>query len=353
MTSARDVARRFAWAALAAATAACDWHILVGSDDAGAAGDSIASSDAVGSIDTGASADSGDSGDTGSGDAAVPTDTGIPNDAGGSSDATVDSNDADASGDASDAGDSGDAGPDDGGGACSLDATTDATLTPLVVPWSTSFENGTIADPGTSCYMVGTGSTFFLASAPSPVHSGQHSAGFTVDSTQFEAEARCVRQGAFPAAAYYGAWYYVPQFEVNSGNWNLLHFRAASQPNVTLHGLWDISLVNGSDGGLNVALYDFLRMREIAPGYPGPGQDAGAGIPINQWFHLEAFFRRACDNTGEFTLYMGGQVVYSLKGLPTADALWGEWHFGNLATALSPATSTVYVDDVTISTTGP
>jgi hypothetical protein len=37
-----------------------------------------------------------------------------------------------------------------------------------------------------------------------------------------------------------------------------------------------------------------------------------------------------------------------LTGIATDDSRWGEWFVGNFATALSPASSTVYVDDVTI-----
>ena len=32
----------------------------------------------------------------------------------------------------------------------------------------------------------------------------------------------------------------------------------------------------------------------------------------------------------------------------TDDSRWGQWFVGNYATALSPPSSTVYVDDVTI-----
>jgi hypothetical protein len=63
--------------------------------------------------------------------------------------------------------------------------------------------------------------------------------------------------------------------------------------------------------------------------------------------------RRAADGTGEFTLYRDGQVVLDLNALSTDDSLWGQWFVGNYATALSPGASTVYVDDVTIDTSGP
>ena len=141
-------------------------------------------------------------------------------------------------------------------------------------------------------------------------------------------------------AAYYGAWYYVPAPATNSGNWNLLHFRGADVPqDSATHGLWDVSLANASDGTLHLVVYDFLRKSTL--------QTTGA-MPIGAWVHLEVYLRRAADSTGQFTLRRDGQVVLDLIGIATDDSRWGEWFVGNLATALSPPSSTVYVDDVTI-----
>lgn len=221
----------------------------------------------------------------------------------------------------------------------------DGGLLPLDVPWSTGFEDGfnDWSEPSSQgyCYLM-AGASFDIVT--SPVHSGQFAAAFTVDSSASMSQTRCVRQGVLPQAAYYGAWYYVPAVSTNTGNWNLLHFRGGAGPDAATHGLWDVSLVNDADGGLATSVYDDLRARQL---------DAGTAIPIGQWFHLEAYLRPADDGTGRFTLYRDGQVEVDLSGIPTDDAAWGAWHVGNLATALSPSISTLYVDDVTIETTGP
>ena len=44
-------------------------------------------------------------------------------------------------------------------------------------------------------------------------------------------------------------------------------------------------------------------------------------------------------------------MAVHLTGLVTDDTDWGQWYVGNLADALVPPASTVYVDDVTISLT--
>lgn len=230
--------------------------------------------------------------------------------------------------------------------AASLDARTtpgdDSGLVPLAVPWSTGFEGASgdswVPSSASDCYVSG-GATFQLVTTP--VHSGQHSAAFSVNTAiASPSQTRCLKQGVLPTAAYYSAWYYVPAPAANAGNWNLLHFQGANAPSsASAHGLWDVSLANGANGSLQAVVYDFLRMRLL--------QTTGT-VPTGAWVHFEVYLQRAADTTGRFTLRLDGQVVLDLTGLATDDSLWGQWFVGNFATVLSPATSTVYVDDVSI-----
>lgn len=216
----------------------------------------------------------------------------------------------------------------------------DATV---ATSWSTGFEDGfcEYALPTGFCFATGFAS---YALVQSPVHSGRYAAAFFVNAA-FDggSQARCVQQGVFPQAAYYGAWYYVPSSAVNSGDWNLLHFQGGDAGQ-TLHYLWDVSLVSLADGGLHISLYDFLN--QTTP-------DAGAvpPIPLDQWFHIEVYFKRAKDTTGEISMWQDGVAAVHLTGLETDDSVWGQWYVGNLANALLPTASTVYVDDVTIGPT--
>ncbi len=45
-----------------------------------------------------------------------------------------------------------------------------------------------------------------------------------------------------------------------------------------------------------------------------------------------------------------GQLLVEATGLQTDDTDWGQWFVGNIANALTPPDSTVYVDDITIGT---
>ena len=229
----------------------------------------------------------------------------------------------------------------------SLDGASPTTgADPISLPWATGFENQLDCDyklAGGSCYGYAPASYRVVAS---PVHSGQFAAEFTVltgTDAGAQPQGRCIRWGGFPTEAYYGAWYYIPETATNTGVWNLFHFQGGDD----LHGLWDVSLVNGatdgSTGALNLRVFGFLN-KSVGDAPP---------IPIGSWVHIVFYWKRAKDKTGEVALYQDEVRVVNLTNLVTDDtgASQGQWYVGNLASALQPPKSTVYVDDITIRAT--
>jgi hypothetical protein len=220
----------------------------------------------------------------------------------------------------------------------------------VTVPWSTGFEDGfcDFAPPVGFCVTSGDGSYSLVTS---PVHSGRYAAAFSVNSAiDGGSQARCVRQGTFPAAAYYGAWYYLPGPAVAQGNWNLFHYQGPTpEDGGGPPYLWDVSLQSADDAGLQPYLRDFLTQPNQtvnAPSTPMP-------VPIGQWFHLEWYFKRASDTTGEVSLWLNESRVVDVPGIVTDDTDGGQWFVGNLTSfgGIVPPASVVYVDDITIGST--
>lgn len=148
-----------------------------------------------------------------------------------------------------------------------------------------------------------------------------------------------------PRDAVYGAWYYVPALARNTANWNLFHFRSGAPGALPadMHGIWDVSLGNGPDGSLHLYVLGFdgvFRTPDPAP-----------PIPIGAWFRIQFRLKRAADATGAIALYQDGEPLIEEAPSATDDGEFGEWYVGNLATALTPPKSTVYVDDVSITAT--
>jgi hypothetical protein len=228
------------------------------------------------------------------------------------------------------------AGDPDAGGA-------DAIAAPFELPWNAGFETD-------FCEWEGSGAFCMIPDlrasrvVTDPVHSGDFAAEYTVDSTKANQsfQSRCVRRGMFPTAAYYGAWYFIPNLPNKIHLWNLFHFQGGDAQNQNYHDLWDVSIVKRDDGSLRLEFYDFGRSAL-------PDQSNAPSIPIGAWFHIQLYVNRAADNTGEFVLYQDGSSILQLTGVVTDDTKLGQWYVGNYAEELDPVESTVYVDDVSIS----
>jgi hypothetical protein len=174
-----------------------------------------------------------------------------------------------------------------------------------------------------------------------PTHSGLLAAAFTIDAAQGAngSQARCARRGILPEAAYYGAWYFIPQAATIMGNWNLFHFLGGDGE--ARAGLWDVSLRTGPSGELLLYIRDFERTITYEP--------TEAPVPIGQWFHIQFYLRRAADATGQIALYQDGVLLHELSDVITDRTTQGAWYIGNLSEEVMPPNFTLYVDDLTIS----
>lgn len=181
---------------------------------------------------------------------------------------------------------------------------------PIAVPWQTGFENGfcDYRDGGGYCH-VNTEAGHEIVE--SPVRSGRFAAAFSVtgNASRDALGARCVMQGALPESAYYGAWYYIPEYRENSQDWNLLHFEGWIGS--TQRRLWDVS-IESNDGELTLYLWDFIRSMRLPP-------TRRVSLPIGAWVHVEFFLRRSADADGEIALYQNDEVLFEDDGLVTDD----------------------------------
>jgi hypothetical protein len=211
---------------------------------------------------------------------------------------------------------------------------------PVAAPWSSGFENRfcDYTEPAGFCYTDATSAKDIVTS---PVHSGRYAAAFTVQSdADGGSQTRCVRQGQLPTTAYYGAWYYIPEPATPTANWNLFHFRSGEDLSAT-RGVLDVSLI-AEDQDVHLAVF-------------GMGHDRigramhSASVPFGSWFHVQVYLKRGDDMTGEVALYQDGRQVFHVTDLPNDASPLSQWYVGNLANDLVPSASTVYVDDVTLS----
>jgi len=233
------------------------------------------------------------------------------------------------------------------GGASQSPSATD----PVPVPWSDGFEDGFCR------YLGEDGPGYCYGDAPytlvtEPHNSGRYAAEFKVIGDG-QNQTRCVRQGDLPLSAVYGAWYFIPQAlkphdTDNKPVWNLFHFQGKDAPDPRL---WDVSLAQGMMGTDDWKLIVW----DPVVGNSYSGADSGAGsaadqitIPIGSWFHIELFLKRASDSTGEIALYQDGVMLFDHKNLKSDASKFLQWYVGDFADGVTPADSSLYVDDVSI-----
>ena len=237
-------------------------------------------------------------------------------------------------------------GADDTGEVCSAAARDGTFVGPFAAPWQTSFDAGfcNFEDVGGFCYADADSGR---RTVTSPVHSGTFAAAFDMkpSSSTRERQTRCVREGMLPTEAYYGAWYYVPTELVGANDWNLFHFQSGvpNMPNMPLRGSFDVSMDDRAGDGLEVYIYDAIndgRYRQADP----------IALPRDRWVHLEFYWKRATDATGEVALYQDGQELVRRSGIVTDESPFGQWYVGNWTASLDelPSTVSLFVDDVTI-----
>jgi hypothetical protein len=215
---------------------------------------------------------------------------------------------------------------------------------PMPAPWQTSFDDGFCGyeDQAGFCYST-PNSSFRLVT--SPVHTGSLAAAFDIEAGDAigARHARCVREGALPGEAYYGAWYYVPSALSGAHDWNLFHFQGG-EAGQRLDGLWDVSM-DDRDGPLTAFVLDM-----IVPGNERHDPTSPRPIPLDRWFQLEFYIRSAPDATGAVALYQDGEELIRVDGLITNGTPFSQWYVGNFTGSIAPnsPTSSVYVDDVSV-----
>jgi Polysaccharide lyase len=233
-------------------------------------------------------------------------------------------------------------GENEGGASSSADEPSDDDGL-LDAPWQTSFEDGFCGyrrDAG-FCYS-NPGAGYRLVT--SPVRTGPFAAAFDLDmdTSNFQHQARCVREGTLPDAAVYGAWFFIPSGASDPDNWNLVHFRGGEpgQRGPTA-GTWDVTVGQSRTGELALYVADLrLGTRYV--------QQNPVALPTDRWFHLELYLKRAADPTGEVALFQDGEELIRVTEVVTDVNTLTQWYVGNYALSLFPSQSTLYVDDVSI-----
>jgi hypothetical protein len=200
--------------------------------------------------------------------------------------------------------------------------------------WLLDGKGGSSADPPDTSLSV---STDFA-------HSGKYSVKLSNAAVSDYETTRLWRQDDYPEEAYYSAWYYLPQAYLTTNDWTIMQIRAPVPGDPTVLSLFmdvDIRSLPGGDMILTVFDHRPQYLRATTP-------DPAVPIPVGSWFQIVVYFRNVADDTGRFTLWQDGQLLYDLRR-PSGFNQIVYFTPCSVSENLSPASSVIYVDDAAVS----
>ncbi len=229
------------------------------------------------------------------------------------------------------------------------------------VIWSTDFEKGDLSDwsagPGTGGFYPNDGGSSETSIEISDVyhHSGRYSvkvssmANVPDPGVLPASGGGLYKQGLYPEAAYYSAWYFLPRPYQTTTSWIILKFKGVVSGDAGIvpgyAELLDLSLESLPGGGMTLVLSDAQHQYLTSP-LPDPVPL----VPIKQWFQIESFYRNSQDASGGLTIWLDGVLIYDVMR-PTGPNPMVYFSPCSIVYQLDPPTAEIYVDDVAISWT--
>jgi hypothetical protein len=177
-------------------------------------------------------------------------------------------------------------------------------------------------------------------------HSGSYSVKLTRSAVDAENGPGLFRDVRGLDAAYYAAWFLIPQPYAARSRWTITKFRLrdAASDAAPAEGL-DLDLRKLPDGDYVLSAFDHDQDYLQQPiAVPPPIVRTG------RWFQLEVFYRSTGDRSGEVIVWLDGIEVYRLINHPTA-ADGAYFSPCNVALELTPSPAALYVDDAAVSLT--
>ncbi|HEX4405690.1 MAG TPA: heparin lyase I family protein [Polyangia bacterium] len=206
--------------------------------------------------------------------------------------------------------------------------------------WWSDHETGGLDDwlrGGTSAgttYATGGGA---ISVQPGLARSGRYALVSTAGAAGAMSAGQVTRHGLVDDA-YYGAWFYLPATATPATYWVFFSFHA-DDGNVAL---WDVKLgPEGASGTLELQLLSHVT-GDVTP-------LEHVTVPLGRWFQVQVFLHPAADASGALRVWLDGASVFDVAG-PTTNAAASAlaWTVGTITDGLTPAPTTLYVDDAFI-----
>jgi hypothetical protein len=145
---------------------------------------------------------------------------------------------------------------------------------------------------------------------------------------------------------YYKVWFYFPQNYTLVGQpswrfWNILSWK--SKTSTQNESFYQINVYNRADTGrMYLALYNWQTGTLL------PAAET-IDVPVNQWFHIEAFYKSSEELTGQVKVWQDGTLLWDVQNVQTR-YVGGvtEWSVNNYGSGLDPQPAYFFIDNAEI-----
>lgn len=184
-------------------------------------------------------------------------------------------------------------------------------------------------------------------------HSGKYSAKLTITTPDTPTSGarlfRWAEAQTYPQP-YYSVWYYFPQSYTPALFWNVLQWKSKHLVSGVPTSDPFFSLEIGANPSGEMFFY--LGDDHLNTTFQQPTQSL-IPIPAGRWFHVQAFYKCDGSGAGEVTIWQDGTQLWDIQNVDTRYADGDcAWSVNNYSSGLTPATSTIYVDDAAICSGG-
>jgi hypothetical protein len=218
--------------------------------------------------------------------------------------------------------------------------------------WSTGFESGNLNDYyETHGEFIRQSSYASYAVVSDRAFNGRQSAALTID-TQSLTPGRAAGAYLFyyknPDAGWYSAWIFIPEDTQPLSWWNIWQWKSTFNGNSDQSlPMWilDLTAIPSRDDLQLTLVYrpDYSALRR-------PFTNPTATVNKGEWVHLSTYYQKSMDSDGIVAVWLNGEEVYRVENVKTAETdntLY--WSINHYAETLLPHPSTIYIDDVIIS----
>jgi hypothetical protein len=218
--------------------------------------------------------------------------------------------------------------------------------------WKASHETGDISEWQQHGGFIHQGQSAYFSIVSPFARSGKYAVALTIDTEGAS------NSGSFAAylffwdqlpgdAYYYSAWYYIPAGTQPQLWWNIFQWKSTYNGNTDDSvPMYIIDILEQPNGQLALHLVYRPDINEKID-----YRQNKKTVPTDQWFHIEAYYRKAVDQTGQVIVWQDGEELINLSDVQTTmkdnTVYWSVNHYTDF---ILPNPSTIFIDDAVIST---